>query len=134
MAYKNLKKLREQIGMTQEEFGKSLGLAKSTYNNYETGEREPKSDFWITAAQKYGVTIDYLMGFSDDPHLTADHIQNTPAPSEDSTGVTVSKADVERFLVDSGFIQPGEDLSDRDLHFLFSIGEVIRAWFTERGK
>lgn len=68
--YTHLKELRESLGMTQEEFGKSVGIAKSTYNNYEKGIREPKSDFWITVAKKYDVTIDYLMGYSDDPHGT----------------------------------------------------------------
>ena len=68
--YENLKKLRESLGMTQLEFGKSVGVAKTTYNNYETGIREPKSDFWISVAEKYGVTIDYLMGYSQNPHLT----------------------------------------------------------------
>ena len=59
----NLKTLRDSLDMTQEEFGKSIGIAKTTYNNYETGEREPKSDFWIAVAEKYGVSIDWLMGF-----------------------------------------------------------------------
>lgn len=65
--YARLKTFRESLGMTQAEFGKSVGIAKSTYNNYETGIRDPKSDFWIAVAQKYNVTIDYLMGFSDTP-------------------------------------------------------------------
>ncbi len=65
--YIRLKELRDSLGLTQAEFGKSIGIAKSTYNNYETGIRDPKSDFWIAVAQRYGVTIDYLMGFSDDP-------------------------------------------------------------------
>lgn len=65
--YKNLKGLRESLGLTQAEFGESVGVPKSTYNNYETGARDPGSDFWIAVAQKYGVTIDYLMGFSDSP-------------------------------------------------------------------
>lgn len=68
VVYAHLKELRESLGMTQEEFGKSIGIAKSTYNNYEKGIRDPKSDFWIAVAQKYNVTIDYLMGYSDDPH------------------------------------------------------------------
>lgn len=68
--YVHLKELRESLGMTQAEFGKSVGIAKSTYNNYEKGIREPKSDFWVSVAQKYNVTIDYLMGYSDDPHRT----------------------------------------------------------------
>ena len=129
MAYKNLKKLREQIGMTQEEFGKSLGLAKSTYNNYETGEREPKSDFWITAAQKYGVTIDYLMGFSDDPHLTADHIQNTPAPSEDSTRAT--QEDVMKAFISSGLVPANKDLTQDDVRILKIIIDAIDGWFAK---
>lgn len=66
--YVRLKELRDSLGLTQAEFGKSIGIAKSTYNNYETGIRDPKSDFWIAVAEKYGVTIDYLMGFSNDPH------------------------------------------------------------------
>ena len=77
--YGHLKELRESLGLTQEEFGKSVGVAKTTYNNYEKGERDPKSDFWIAVAQKYGVTIDYLMGYSDDPKKIRK--ENTPTPS-----------------------------------------------------
>ena len=80
--YQHLKELRESLGMTQAEFGKSVGIAKSTYNNYETGIREPKSDFWIAIATKYGVTIDYLMGYSDDPHRTS-VIQNNASSAQD---------------------------------------------------
>lgn len=68
--YKNLKKFRESLPMTQKEFAASLGIGLTTYNGYETGARDPKSDFWIAVAKKYKVTIDYLMGFSDDPHKT----------------------------------------------------------------
>lgn len=83
--YGHLKELRESLGLTQEEFGKSVGIAKTTYNNYEKGERSPKSDFWISVAKKYGVTIDYLMGYSNDPDKVGK--ENTPTPSVDSVGV-----------------------------------------------
>ena len=73
--YQNLKALRDSLNMTQEEFGKSIGLAKSTYNNYETGVREPKSDFWIAIAQKSNVSIDYLMGIETPQN------ENQPAPT-----------------------------------------------------
>ena len=76
--YEHLKALRESLGMTQAEFGESVGVAKSTYNNYEIGARDPKSDFWIAVAQRYGVTIDYLMGFSDDPKKTSE-AKNAPS-------------------------------------------------------
>lgn len=74
--YGNLKIFRESLGMTQKEFAASLSIGSTTYNGYETGARDPKSDFWISVATKYGVTIDYLMGYSDDPHKTSDEPHN----------------------------------------------------------
>lgn len=62
--------------MTQKDFAASLGIGYTTYNGYETGAREPKSDFWIAVAQKYNVTIDYLMGYTNGPHET-----KQPAPT-----------------------------------------------------
>lgn len=45
--YKNLKAFRESIGITQKDFAASLGIGLTTYNGYETGARDPKSDFWL---------------------------------------------------------------------------------------
>ncbi len=58
---------RKSLKMTQKAFAESIGVSRTTYNNYETGVREPKSDFWIAISNKYNVTVDYLMGVSDDP-------------------------------------------------------------------
>lgn len=63
----NLKEVRLATGMTQEDFAESVGVSKTTYNNYETGRREPRSDFWMAIADKYNVTVDYLIGLTDDP-------------------------------------------------------------------
>ena len=82
--YKNLRAFRESLGMTQKEFAASLSVAQTTYNGYETGAREPKSDFWIAVAQKYGVTIDYLMGFSNDPLSTCDGVSKAPPYSSEA--------------------------------------------------
>ena len=70
--------------MTQAEFGKAIGLAKSTYSNYENGEREPKSDFWLNIASKYDVTIDYLMGFSNTPQTHSHGKNSAPALSTEA--------------------------------------------------
>lgn len=81
--YGNLKAFRESIGMTQKEFATSLSIGLTTYNGYETGARDPKSDFWVSVAQKYGITIDYLMGHSNDPHKTSENdISSKLMPSE----------------------------------------------------
>lgn len=81
--YSRLKQFRESLGLTQAEFGSSIGIAKTTYNNYEIGVREPKSDFWIAIAQKYNVTIDYLMGFSDNPHTIDDNVSSSAFTSKE---------------------------------------------------
>ena len=65
--FENLKALRKEHGPTQEAFAKSLGIPTNTYANYEKGVRQPDSDFWIAVAEKYNVSIDYLLGFTDDP-------------------------------------------------------------------
>ena len=67
MNFPNLKKLRESLGMTQKDFAESLGCNKTTYNNYEAGLRDTKSDFWEAVSDKYGVTVDFLLGLTDDP-------------------------------------------------------------------
>lgn len=65
--YEHLKQLRESTGLNQKDFGESVGVKKATYSNYETGKTQPGSDFWIAVADKYDVSIDWLMGFTDDP-------------------------------------------------------------------
>lgn len=68
--YENLKKLRLSLGFNQEEFGALFGIKKTTYSGYETGASDPKSDFWIAVAERFHVSIDYLMDLTDDPHQT----------------------------------------------------------------
>ena len=73
--YDNLRKLRESLGMTQAEIAKTIYLGNSnkpitrtTFANYEAGKTQPTSEFWIAIAEKYQVSVDWLIGFSDDPH------------------------------------------------------------------
>ena len=132
--YENLKALRESLNMTQKDFAASVGVKLTTYSGYETGVREPKSDFWIAVAQKYGVTIDYLMGYSDNPHKTGD-IKTPPSPAEpnqeESGRGMLSENAVEEILLKLGYIKPGQDLSDADLQFLIGVGQILHAWFGE---
>lgn len=65
--YEHLKQIRESTGLNQKDFGESVGVKKATYSNYETGKTQPGSDFWIAVADKYDVSIDWLMGFTDNP-------------------------------------------------------------------
>jgi len=57
-----IKELREEAGMNMREAAKKLGLKYTTYVNYEKGLREPNSETLITIADKYHVSIDFLLG------------------------------------------------------------------------
>lgn len=114
--YKNLKSLRQSLNMTQKEFAASLGIGYTTYNGYETGAREPKSDFWVAVAKKYGVTIDYLMGFSDNPHQTSTDISHEKGQSQNEDEI-------------AGFIgvlaQQIEELTEADKLLLLTIAKHL---------
>ena len=66
----NLKALRDEYGLRQEDFAAQFGVKKTTYSNYEIGRTEPPAAFWLAVADRYRVSIDYLMGHTDDPHRT----------------------------------------------------------------
>lgn len=66
----NLKALRESLNLKQGEFSAVFGLPQTTYSGYETGQRDPKAQFWVDVADRYQVSVDYLLGMVDDPHRT----------------------------------------------------------------
>ena len=58
--------------------------------------------------------------------------KKAPAPQDSGTRATIKPEQLQSVLKEFGFIRDGEDLSDSDLDFLISVGNIIRAWFTER--
>lgn len=57
--------IRSKAGLNKKEFAERLGVKYTTYNGYETGSREPASDFLILVSKKFNVSIDYIMGLTD---------------------------------------------------------------------
>lgn len=50
----NLKKLREAARYTQDEVAQALGITRSAYSNYESGERESPYDVLEKASDFFG--------------------------------------------------------------------------------
>lgn len=57
----NLKTYRVKRGLTQEEFSKISGLARSTITNIESGEANPSLSKVISIAQALDISIDQLI-------------------------------------------------------------------------
>ena len=51
----------------QKDIAKSVGLSLRAYQRYEKGEREPTSSVLIALADYFDVSLDYLVGRSDNP-------------------------------------------------------------------
>jgi transcriptional regulator with XRE-family HTH domain len=62
-----LKKLRESRGLSQEACAKNFGIATNTIGMYESGYREPNIERLNQLATFFNVSLDYLVGRTDDP-------------------------------------------------------------------
>ena len=62
-----LKELRKERGFTQQKVAMDLNMSQNTVSRYETGEHEPGIAELIGFAAYYGVSVDYLLGLTDDP-------------------------------------------------------------------
>ena len=58
----NLKKLRTEMGITQTELAKVIGVKPSTVGMYETGDRQPNLEIEEKIADFFNVSLDYLRG------------------------------------------------------------------------
>lgn len=57
-----IKEARELVGLSQKELADRVGVAPNTFNGYETGKHDPKSDLLIKIARTCNVTTDFLLG------------------------------------------------------------------------
>ena len=64
-----LKILREQRHMSQVFLGMELGMSQNTISRYETGAREADYDTLIAFADYFQVSIDYLLGRTENPEI-----------------------------------------------------------------
>jgi transcriptional regulator with XRE-family HTH domain len=61
-----LRELRHSQQLTIEQLAKGLGLVKQTVGNWETGARVPSLELMVSLADFFDVSLDYLVGRSDD--------------------------------------------------------------------
>lgn len=64
-----LKELRTSSGLTMEQLGKNIGSTRGTIGNLENGNKKPSLDMLIKLADYFDVSVDYLIGRTDNPNL-----------------------------------------------------------------
>lgn len=65
----NLRKIRKEKGISQLKLALDLNTNQNTISRYETGEREPGINELIKIADYFNVSIDYLVGRTENPKV-----------------------------------------------------------------
>lgn len=65
--YRRIRDLREDRDLNQTKVAQMLGMSQTGYSKYETGENDIPTTVLIKLARFYNVSIDYLLGETDDP-------------------------------------------------------------------
>lgn len=64
-----LRELREQRHISQVFLGMELGMSQNTISRYETGAREADYETLLAFADYFNVSVDYLLGRTDNPEV-----------------------------------------------------------------
>ncbi|MBE6605409.1 MAG: helix-turn-helix transcriptional regulator [Ruminococcaceae bacterium] len=64
-----LKEIRKQHNLSQLKLAIDLNMSQNTISRYENGEREPGLTELILIADYFNISIDYLLGRTDNPEV-----------------------------------------------------------------
>ena len=67
MIYRRIRDLREDRDLTQKALSAALNCSQQVYSNYELGQRDIPTDILIRLSSFYGVSVDYILGLTDNP-------------------------------------------------------------------
>ena len=59
--------LRKDAGLTQDQLAAALNINKHSISSYERDKNEPPDAIKIEMARYFNVSVDYLLGLTDDP-------------------------------------------------------------------
>ena len=64
-----LRRFRKEQKVTQVQAAKAAGVTVSMYQFYEYGKSEPTASVLIALADSFHVSLDYLVGRTDNPEI-----------------------------------------------------------------
>ena len=65
--YQRSRDLREDHDLKQRELAEYLSCSQRVYSNYELGQRDIPTDVLIKLSIFYNVSVDYLLGLTNNP-------------------------------------------------------------------
>ncbi len=112
----NIKQLRKDKELSQDELGKIFNISGPAVSKWETGQTEPDNKTLKMIANFFGVTTDYLLGNEIQANKINDAIKE--------------KDVLKRLLIKNGYMKENEDLSDEEfeklMKFIVSNKDLLR--------
>lgn len=105
-----IKYLREKNNWSKTELVEKLSIKNlSTYANWEYALREPDLDTVIEISKLYGVSVDFLLGVTDDDYISKEFLSNI-------SNKTLTK----------WYANFGEKATDMEIEKLYKIYKLIK--------
>ena len=109
-----LKELRQSLNLTQREMAKDLNITAAALSKYESQIANPSINVLISIAKKYNVSVDWLLGLSDNYSTNklktyADILQNI---FQLATSLNNLEFDFDGISIDGYEDEDGEFLTD----------------------
>lgn len=127
-----LKELRLKRNLTLDKIADDLNTTKATLSRYENGLREPKVDFLNQIATYFDVTVDYLLGRTNNPKGSIEpegnlHKDNTEYKAYDEIFQKLRER-----LEEEGIVEKGQPVSKEIIEMLLKFGsgaamEILKA-------
>ncbi len=66
--HSKIKEFRKSINLTQKQMAERLNITERAYQYYESGQREPNIDTLFDISNIFDISIDYLLGKTNNPN------------------------------------------------------------------
>jgi transcriptional regulator with XRE-family HTH domain len=92
---------RLALGLSKKKLAEMLNLEQSTYGKYELGKRQPSLEMLQKLSEIFAVSVDYLLGISDEPTLQSNKELSKSDNSLSDCGdtkIVITKAEQDHLL------------------------------------
>lgn len=104
--------LRKDAGLTQDELAEILKINKHSISSYERGKNEPSDAIKIEISKYFHVSVDYLLGLTDDPNIYQEQENILHLPSKLPARAKESIQDYASYLAHK-YIQGDKELNQK---------------------
>lgn len=117
-----IREARKKAKFTQEQAAARIGIAKSTWAGYESGNSQPDIAKLVKIMDLLSVDANYLwQDYRNE--------KNSPAP-EGAEESKISVDEMKVLLRRLGLIGEGDDITEKDAAFVSGIFDLLDAWFS----